>query len=673
MRVPDLLHRIDDVVGALLVDRREVEGRAARVIVATLATGKLAREKPAGEWTPDHDAEALVLDQGHDFAFEVAACDRVIGLNRLKPRVAALVRDAERLHDLPSGEVGAANRPHEATRHAVVERPQRLFERGDGIEAVDLVEVDMVEPEPLQARADLIHDMAARQADRVRPRPHPATHFRRDDHVLALDAEVAQGLAELTLGLALRIDVGGVDEIDPGLDCAADERRRPGLIDRADGAPKARAAVKGHGAETDFRNELARAAKRTVTHGKSPSNFVRKPHEAAKRKGFSLRLVPETAQGAYRRAGGSRADLNGRSGGLIDRRRHGPGHHRHRVGHGDLLRVDHGEPSSQAMNVDAVGDFEHMRHVVRNEYDRQPALPDVEDEFEHAARLLDAKRRRRLVHDDHPLGESRGARHRNALALTARQGLDRLIDILDRHQAEVVELLPREFLHGRAVKRAKITAEQTAEPDLPAEEHVVGNRKRRGQREVLIDGLDARLAGIDRRLEIHNLSAEPDFAGVRNHRAAERLYESGFPRAVVADHGKDLVRIEIEVGVIERSHTAVALDELSPDQNGFDAHFETLRIHWSRATATMIRTPMANSCHSTSSPASDTAERNTPTISAPISVPIIEPRPPNRLVPPITTAVMLSRLPLAPAVGLIAPMRPISAQPAIAAMNPART
>ena len=87
----------------------------------------------------------------------------------------------------------------------------------------------------------------------------------------------------------------------------------------------------------------------------------------------------------------------------------------------------------------------------------------------------------------------------------------------------------------------------------------------------------------------------------------------------------------------------------------------------------MISTPMANSCHSTSSPASETAERNTPTISAPISVPMIEPRPPNRLVPPITTAVMLSRLAFAPAVGLIAPIRPISAQPAIAEMSPAST
>ena len=65
------------------------------------------------------------------------------------------------------------------------------------------------------------------------------------------------------------------------------------------------------------------------------------------------------------------------------------------------------------------------------------------------------------------------------------------------------------------------------------------------------------------------------------------------------------------------------------------------------------------------------AERNTPTISAPTTVPTIEPRPPNRLVPPITTAVMLLRF-MFPAVGLIAPTRPISAQPAIAAMRPAR-
>ena len=76
--------------------------------------------------------------------------------------------------------------------------------------------------------------------------------------------------------------------------------------------------------------------------------------------------------------------------------------------------------------------------------------------------------------------------------------------------------------------------------------------------------------------------------------------------AVVADDRQDLVGVEIEIGVVERGDATVALDELAAGEDGFDAHLETLRIHWSRATATMISTPMANSCQSTSRPASDT-------------------------------------------------------------------
>ena len=53
------------------------------------------------------------------------------------------------------------------------------------------------------------------------------------------------------------------------------------------------------------------------------------------------------------------------------------------------------------------------------------------------------------------------------------------------------------------------------------------------------------------------------------------------------------------------------------------------------------------------------------------SVPMIEPRPPNRLVPPITTAVIESRFDIWPASGLTAPIRPISTQPPIAQISPA--
>src|SRR6202021_1616677 len=160
---------------------------------------------------------------------------------------------------------------------------------------------------------------------------------------------------------------------------------------------------------------------------------------------------------------------------------------------------------------------------------------------------------------------------------------------------------------------------------------------------------------------------------VGNDRAAQGLDQRRLAGAVVSDDRQDFARIKVEVGVVERGDAAVTLDEGASHEGRFDAHFDTLRIHWSSATATMIRTPIANSCQSTSSPARDTAERKTPTISAPTSVPMIDPLPPNSDVPPITTAVMLSRLAFSPAVGLMAPTRPISAQPAIAAMRPANT
>ena len=59
----------------------------------------------------------------------------------------------------------------------------------------------------------------------------------------------------------------------------------------------------------------------------------------------------------------------------------------------------------------------------------------------------------------------------------------------------------------------------------------------------------------------------------------------------------------------------------------------------------MIKQPSANLCHKTSSPAIDKPELKTPTIKAPNNEPIIVPRPPNYDVPPITTAVIESKLP----------------------------
>ena len=59
------------------------------------------------------------------------------------------------------------------------------------------------------------------------------------------------------------------------------------------------------------------------------------------------------------------------------------------------------------------------------------------------------------------------------------------------------------LLHGRAVEHAEPAAPSRPRlADLAAEEHVVGDRQRRRQREVLVDRLDAGLARLHRRVEV---------------------------------------------------------------------------------------------------------------------------------------------------------------------------
>ena len=78
---------------------------------------------------------------------------------------------------------------------------------------------------------------------------------------------------------------------------------------------------------------------------------------------------------------------------------------------------------------------------------------------------------------------------------------------------------------------------------------------------------------------MHNLATESNFARVRDHSAANRFDQRRFASPIVADDGEDLVRIEVEIGVVERGYAAVALDERAPGEDGFDAHLATLRFH----------------------------------------------------------------------------------------------
>ena len=109
-------------------------------------------------------------------------------------------------------------------RTRVVEGAQRLLDRRRRIEAVDLVEVDVVELQPLQARLRPPSMMWPRDAPRsfgpapVSPNTLVATT------TSSRGTEVPERLADDLLRTAAGVDVGGVDEVDAGVERAADER-----------------------------------------------------------------------------------------------------------------------------------------------------------------------------------------------------------------------------------------------------------------------------------------------------------------------------------------------------------------------------------------------------------------------------------------------------------------
>ena len=129
--------------------------------------------------------------------------------------------------------------------------------------------------------------------------------------------------------------------------------------------------------------------------------------------------------------------------------------------------------------MDAVGDVEHLRHVVRDEDDGDAPVAQVADELEHLVRLANAERGGRLVEHDDLRAERRGACHGDGLALAARQVLDGHRDVLQRRDAERLELVPRLLAHALLVDDAEDRTEDALLASLPTEEQVRGDVERR--------------------------------------------------------------------------------------------------------------------------------------------------------------------------------------------------
>jgi hypothetical protein len=95
---------------------------------------------------PDSSPPAIgdQIDQRHDLAFEVAAGDRIIGLDRLETRKTLALGNPKRLGDAPGLPVGDADITDLAAGHEIVQRPQRLLDRRHRVGAMQLIEIDVI-------------------------------------------------------------------------------------------------------------------------------------------------------------------------------------------------------------------------------------------------------------------------------------------------------------------------------------------------------------------------------------------------------------------------------------------------------------------------------------------------------------------------------------------------
>ncbi len=138
--------------------------------------------------------------------------------------------EVEHLLELPGIHARRAEVERLAGFDDIVQRLAGLFDGRVLVEAMDLVEVDVIDAEALEAGVDGGHDVLAREAAVVGRVAHGVEDLGGNHQLFAAGLELAQQLAGDALALAERVDVGGIEEVDAGFDGAADEGLAPLLL-----------------------------------------------------------------------------------------------------------------------------------------------------------------------------------------------------------------------------------------------------------------------------------------------------------------------------------------------------------------------------------------------------------------------------------------------------------
>src|SRR6478672_8177489 len=102
--------------------------------------------------------------------------------------------------------------------------------------------------------------------------------------------------------------------------------------------------------------------------------------------------------------------------------------------------------------------------------------------------------------------------------------------------------------HALLVEHAKDFSPYAGATELATEKKIFCDCHRRRDGEILVHSLDTRSASVHRISEMHCLAVENYFTFIGNRSAGKYLDQGRLARPIVAYHGEDFSRTQLEIG-----------------------------------------------------------------------------------------------------------------------------
>src|SRR5580658_974651 len=123
----------------------------AAFFVQRLIAAKFAGEASPTERTPDYAADTFGDTERHEFPFVFAADEGVVRLMSDVTRPSVAFGDGQRFHEVPAGKIGAADVTDFAAVNQIVQGAESFFDGSERVEAVHLVDVNVIGFQAAQA------------------------------------------------------------------------------------------------------------------------------------------------------------------------------------------------------------------------------------------------------------------------------------------------------------------------------------------------------------------------------------------------------------------------------------------------------------------------------------------------------------------------------------------